>query len=67
MPNREEDNNTIWRDDFNQAHYRNLLFSDEAGAVSMKNFYEELSSGRYSVDGEVEDWVGVPWNAAHVE
>ena len=64
-PNRAEDNNTIWRDDFNQAHYRNLLFSDEAGAVSMKNFYEELSSGRYSVDGEVEDWVGVPWNAAH--
>ena len=31
---------------------------------SLKNYYEKQSSGRYSVDGEVTDWVKVPYNEA---
>ena len=31
---------------------------------SVKTYYEKQSSGRYSVDGEVSDWVKVPYNEA---
>ena len=31
---------------------------------SFKDVYEELSSGRYTVDGDVTDWVKVPYNEA---
>ena len=31
---------------------------------SLKKYYEKQSSGRYSVDGEVSDWVKVPYNEA---
>ena len=48
------------RDDFSQAHSKAALPLDAAGVNSVPNFYEELSSGRYTVTGEVEDWVGVP-------
>ena len=30
----------------------------------MANWYLEQSSGRYSVDGYVSDWVQVPYNEA---
>ena len=48
------------RADFNQAYYTNLLFSDAPGAVSMRNYYIEQSSNRYTVNGDVTDWVQVP-------
>lgn len=35
-----------------------------AGKDSLKTYYEKTSSGRYSVDGEVSDWVKVPYNEA---
>ena len=35
-----------------------------AGAISMRNFYIEQSSNRYTVNGEVTDWVKVPFNEA---
>jgi immune inhibitor A len=56
-------NSTIWREDFSQQHYMDLLFSEEADANSMRNFYIELSSNRYTVDGDVTDWVSVPGTA----
>ena len=34
------------------------------GANSLKTYYERQSSGRYSVDGTVTDWVKVPYNEA---
>jgi immune inhibitor A len=64
-PDRSVDNVTIWTPDFNQAYYQNLLFSEAPGAVSMRNFYIELSSNRYTVNGQVEDWVRVPFNEAN--
>ncbi len=63
-PDRSVDNTTIWTPDFTEAYYENLLFSDAPGAVSMRNFYIEQSSNRYTVNGDVTDWVQVPYNAA---
>ena len=63
QPDRTVDNSTIWAPDFSRSYFEKLLFSEEKGAVSMRNFYIELSSNRYTVDGEVTDWVTVPFNA----
>jgi immune inhibitor A len=64
-PDRSVDNSTIWVSDFSQPYYEDLLFSEAAGAVSMRNFYIEQSSNRYTVNGIVEDWVQVPFNEAN--
>ncbi len=64
-PDRSVDNTTIWSPDFTSAYYENMLFSEQPGAVSMRNFYIEQSSNRYTVNGDVTDWVQVPYNAAH--
>ncbi|CCG01273.1 immune inhibitor A domain-containing protein [Blastococcus saxobsidens] len=63
-PDRAVDNSTIWAEDFSQPYFAELLYSTEAGVNSVANFYEELSSGRYTVTGEVEDWVQVPGTGA---
>jgi immune inhibitor A len=62
-PDRTTDNTTIWTSDFSQPYYDNLLFN-KAQHPSMANWYLEQSSGRYSVDGYVSDWVQVPFNEA---
>lgn len=63
-PDRSKDNTTIWVPDFNQQYYLDLLFSEEPGMSSMRNFYIELSSNRYTVNGDVSDWITVPGTAA---
>jgi immune inhibitor A len=63
-PDRTVDNTTIWTDDFSEAYYEDLLFSEAAGAVSMRNYYLEQSSNMYTVNGDVTPWVQVPFNAA---
>ena len=63
-PDRSVDNTTIWSPDFTSAYYENMLFSEQPGAVSMRNYYIEQSSNRYTVNGDVTDWVQVPYNAA---
>ena len=65
QPDRSVDNTTIWAPDFTPAYYSNMLFSDAPGAVSMRNFYKEQSSNRYTVNGDVTDWVQVPFNEAN--
>ena len=42
----------------------NLLFNDAAGATRCANYYKEQSSNRYTVNGEVTDWVQVQFNEA---
>ena len=64
-PDRTTDNTTIWTSDFSQPYYHDLLFDDAPGANSMRNWYIEQSSGRYAVNGEVTDWVDVPFNEAN--
>jgi immune inhibitor A len=69
QPDRAHDNSTAWQADYNQKHFQDLYFgtgknADGSPKHSMKTYYERTSSGRYSVDGAVSDWVKVPYNEA---
>ncbi|MGW0703290.1 immune inhibitor A domain-containing protein [Streptomyces sp. NPDC002867] len=66
---RSKDNSTAWQADYNQKHFEDLYFGtgkDGNGQPkhSLKTYYEKTSSGRYSVDGMVSDWVKVDYNEA---
>jgi immune inhibitor A len=69
-PDRSVDNSTNWQADYNRQHFQDLYFGKGAaagsgGAVeSVRQYYERQSSGRYSIDGTVTDWVKVPFNEA---
>ncbi|WP_251077103.1 immune inhibitor A domain-containing protein, partial [Streptomyces benahoarensis] len=63
-PDRKNDNSTAWQPDFNRQHFQDLYFSHDKKKQSLAKYYEKQSSGRYSVDGEVTDWVKVDWNEA---
>ncbi|MER7330642.1 MULTISPECIES: immune inhibitor A domain-containing protein [unclassified Micromonospora] len=56
-----DDNSTLWRPDFNRAHYQDMMFGP---GESMRDFYYKQSGGRYTVNGDVSDWVKVPYNEA---
>ena len=72
------DNNTLWLPDFSPDYYRKLIFSKEGvttpvrpdlGGISLKgltvhNYYQEVSKGRYALDGDVTDWIQVPHSEA---
>jgi immune inhibitor A len=62
QPDRSADNSTYWVDDFNRQHYLDMFFNGmpEQNGESFKRVYEEMSSGRYTVGGDVSDWVTVP-------
>ncbi len=64
QPDRTVNNTDIWVPDFSRDHYMDLLFNDAPGANSMRNFYIEQSSNRYTVHGDVTDWVQVSGPAA---
>ncbi|MFB7517958.1 immune inhibitor A domain-containing protein [Streptomyces sp. NPDC056144] len=69
QPDRANDNSTAWQADYNQQHFQDLYFGTGKDAKgkpkeSLKTYYEKTSSGRYSVDGTVSDWVKVPYNEA---
>nr|WP_306418624.1 immune inhibitor A domain-containing protein [Arthrobacter pityocampae] len=61
-PNRTVDNSTYWTNSFDRQHYLDMFFSEDG--ESLKSVYGEMSSGRYTVDGDVSDWVTVPYNSA---
>jgi len=63
-PDRTVDNTTIWQADYSAEHYRELYFGAGEGVESVKTYYETQSSGRYSVEGTVTDWVKVRYNEA---
>ncbi len=63
-PDRSKDNSTVWQPDYSASHYRNLYFGSGTNNYTLKEYYERQSSGRYSVDGQVTDWVKVPYNEA---
>ncbi|MFD4241582.1 immune inhibitor A domain-containing protein [Streptomyces sp. NPDC058525] len=62
QPDRANDNSTAWRKDFSRDYFQELYFGTGQGKHSLKTYYEKTSSGRYSVEGEVSDWVKVPYN-----
>lgn len=63
-PDRAEDNSTAWQKDYDRQHFQDLYFSHDKKKESLAKYYEKQSSGRYSVEGEVSDWVKVDWNEA---
>ena len=64
QPDRTTDNSTAWQADYDQPHFQDLYFSHDKDKQSLAKYYEKQSSGRYSVDGQVSDWVKVPYNEA---
>lgn len=57
-PDRSVDNSTLWEEDYDQSYFEDMYFD------RMRTFYEEQSLGTYSVDGDVTEWVKVPFNQA---
>ena len=57
-PDRTVDNSTLWQADYNREHYEDMYFN------RMAAYYERQSSGRYTVEGDVTEWVKVPFNQA---
>jgi immune inhibitor A len=58
------DNSTPWQPNYNKSYYNKLYFGTGANTESLKTYYEKQSSGRYSISGEVTDFVKVPYNEA---
>ena len=58
QPNRAVDNSSIWQADYNKAHYEDMYFN------RMAAYYQTQSSGRYTVEGSVTEWVKVPFNGS---
>jgi immune inhibitor A len=61
QPDRDQNNSTAWVEDFNKAHYEEMFNGD---GDSFKDYYRQLSSGKYTATNTVEDWVKVPGNAS---
>jgi immune inhibitor A len=64
QPNRAVDNSTLWQPNYDRQHFEDLYFSDDPSVDSLTNYYSRQSSGRYSVEGTVTDWVKVRFNEA---
>jgi immune inhibitor A len=67
QPNRATDNSTYWSADVSPRHYHDMLFTAGGGSYglpSMRDFYLEQSSGRFTWTGQVSDWVRVNATAA---
>ncbi|HWI43688.1 MAG TPA: immune inhibitor A domain-containing protein [Nocardioides sp.] len=60
-PDRSVDNSTYWVPDFDKAHYDQMF---NGPTDSFRDFYREVSSGRYDTSVTTEDWVTVPGNAS---
>jgi immune inhibitor A len=56
-----DDNSTYWTKDFDREHYRDLMFGE---GESFRDFYLKQSNGRFLAEGDVSDWVKVPYNEA---
>jgi immune inhibitor A len=61
QPDRAVDNSTVWQADYNADHYRQMYFGN---GESLRTYYEAQSSGRFTINGEVTDWVRVQYNEA---
>ena len=58
QPNRALDNSTIWQANYDRAHFEDMYFN------RMAEYYRTQSSGRYTVTGQVTEWVKVPFNGS---
>ncbi|GAA1729672.1 immune inhibitor A [Isoptericola hypogeus] len=60
------DNSTYWESDFSREHYQEMFFTglEDQGGQSFAGVYDEMSSGRFDLQGDVSDWVTVPYAQA---
>ena len=63
-PDRRGDNSTYWTSNFDQEHYRDMFFKGlpDQNGESFHGVYNEMSSGRFDAEGDVSDWVKVPYS-----
>ena len=59
--NSTDDNSTYWVNNFDQAHYNDLMFG---AGESFKDFYLKQSNGKFLATGDVSDWATLPYNEA---
>lgn len=61
-----DDNSTYWEPDFSREHYEEMFFTglEDQGGESFAGVYDEMSSGRFDLQGDVSDWVTVPYSQA---
>jgi immune inhibitor A len=67
QPNRAVDNTTYWSADVSPQHYYDMLFAPGGasyGLPSMRDFYLEQSSGRFTWTGQISNWVQINATAA---
>src|SRR3954471_16723573 len=67
QPDRTVDNSTYWSADVSSQHYADMLFSDGGGSYglpSMRDYYKEISSGRFTWAGQVGSWATIPTTEA---
>ncbi len=57
-PDRSKDNSTLWKPNYSRAHYENMYFN------RLDKFFKDQSSGKYRINGDVTEWVKVPFNEA---
>ncbi len=55
------DTSTYWESDFDTAHYEDMFFGE---GESFAGVYDEMSSGRFAVEGGVSEWVQVDQHQA---
>jgi len=60
------DNSTYWKPDFSREHFQEMFFTglDDQRGESFGDIYKEMSSGRFDLQGDVSDWVTVPYSEA---
>lgn len=60
------DNSTYWEPDFSREHYQEMFFTglEDQDGESFAGIYDEMSSGRFDLQGDVSDWVTVPYSTA---
>ena len=58
-PDRTVNNTTLWVPDFSRAHMDMLFYDGRQAQTRWRNYYIEQSSGRYTVAGDVTDWIPV--------
>nr|WP_294692423.1 M6 family metalloprotease domain-containing protein [uncultured Friedmanniella sp.] len=74
------DNNTFWVPNFSRKFYQRLIYSTEGvqqrirkdlgrgldiRGRTVRNFYEEMSKGRYLLEGTVSPWLLLPHSEAY--
>ena len=67
-PDRSVDNSSYYPESVAPAHYADMLFAPGGGSYglpSMRDFYLQQSSGRFTWTGAVGNWVTIDNTAAH--